>query len=234
MCDVWEFVHNFLMFAANQRTRRQKTTHRTQWIYPGTQSPLLRKYRDTRRSRWMCMWPWILFAVFIEYHHHLLLYQRVLSVCSTHFAKSANSFELPFLLILCWNRVSSTYLKSCIFFSLSLKSQRKRPKSRYTHEEGIRYEKITSNHKKQQLHSRNPFFTTNKKIIFSWNTHHPAIYIEWALDVSIRSVCSVSLDVCEKFKVIFNNNNNNNNHIEDKKSHETYASQLQCEWKRTI
>lgn len=121
--DVWEFVHNFcfctfffLMFASYER--QKNSTEERKYMYPGTQSPLMRKYRDTHRARSLCVWPWVVFAVFIEYH--LFCRWRALNVVYLFFSCvpfrwSMNSFGLPFLLcFVCWE-LSSTYLKPSSF-----------------------------------------------------------------------------------------------------------------------
>lgn len=59
----------------SRRRNDNRSTERIKYIriyvYPGTQSPLLRKYLiHTPVAMIVCVWPWILFDVFIEYHHH--------------------------------------------------------------------------------------------------------------------------------------------------------------------
>lgn len=98
----------FLMFATyefvNELRETKKNHTEKMYISRHAIAPLLRKMpKETHRSWWLYVWPWVLFVVFIEYHHHhhIVCHTACIErVCSLlfRFAKSANSFELPFLL----------------------------------------------------------------------------------------------------------------------------------------
>lgn len=150
------------MFVKRKHTQREKIYVCTD---PGTQSPLNIQIPRHSLMR-LCVWPWVVFRCFHWISSPLRRF-HVLLFCVFHFfAAAAAAAKVQILcasLSLFCSNASSIYLKTLF---LRLKKEEITKKQVHIHTKDSISKRITAKHEKKRLHSRNPFFLTNKTSFF--------------------------------------------------------------------